>query len=68
MGVVYCMEEMVITSAEWTPSRNMLYIKCPCGQTILHPANKWRVACSCGRTDRLDKIRDRYVAVVSVKK
>jgi hypothetical protein len=52
---------MHIVGARWTPSINMMEVRCQCGITFDHRADRWTVRCPCGRTDHLQKLRDRYV-------
>lgn len=51
--------KMWIVDAVWTSKVNRLKIRCSCGKIIIHPANRWRVVCDCGRTDNLANIRER---------
>jgi hypothetical protein len=52
---------MRIEDAVWRPDVNLLIIRCGCGQTISHPANRWKVRCICGREENLHDIREAYV-------
>ena len=54
---------MKITGGKWTLKVNMLTISCDCGNTIVHPANKWVVKCpNCNRMGNLQELRDDYVS------
>lgn len=46
---------MEIKDARWTPRVNILLMKCQCGHTFEHPANrKWAVCPQCqSKTDTL---------------
>lgn len=52
---------MHLLSARWTARVNILLIRCDCGRSLEHPANRRRVVCSgCGKVSMLEKIRDEY--------
>ena len=53
---------MKITGGKWARDVNRLFIRCSCGNSIEHRANKWVVKCpNCGRIGNLQDLRDEYV-------
>ena len=52
---------MKITGSKWMPDMSMLFIKCGCGNSIVHPANKWVIKCpKCGKIENLQDLREEY--------
>ena len=52
---------MRIVDARWTQAINMLVIACECGRRYEHRADRWVVRCPCGRTARIEQLRDRWL-------
>lgn len=52
---------MWIIGAVWTPEVNLLLLVCDCGKSFWHRADRWSVRCSCGRMDRLNTVRERFI-------
>jgi hypothetical protein len=53
---------MTIIDAVWTPVVNMLVLRCRCGVSTHHRADRWRVVCEgCRASAHLGAIRAEYV-------
>jgi hypothetical protein len=52
---------MRIIDARWTPIINLLIISCDCGRQFEHRADRWTVRCNCGRTQRIDELRQQWL-------
>jgi len=53
-----------IIGARWTPTINMIQIKCSCSSIFEHRADRWTVRCpSCSRQYNIQKLRDKYLEV-----
>jgi len=49
-----------IVDADWTPEVNILLIRCRCGVTAKHRADRWIFRCpSCFHEESLEVIRNR---------
>lgn len=52
---------MKIVDATWTPSVNLLLIRCSCGNEFWHRADRWHVKCAvCGFAYHLTPLRLRW--------
>ena len=48
---------MQIVDARWTPTVNILRIRCDCRTLFSHPANLWQVRCPLGHKANLAELR-----------
>lgn len=60
---------MKITGGKWAQDINLLFIKCSCGNSIVHRADRWIVKCpKCSRIENLQELRNEYANGVAEEK